>query len=149
MASYARHVANRYGRTNDAGVAVPVRSVGIYVVYHAARSPAQVRAGWEASDLRTHQTWFAGAYQADGQRVDEFRPYVKEQSIPFVVAGILEVDLYPLRAKHQGSDSAQLMDDLGLPAPIRRLLDRFPELTEPERKPDNLRARIEELIGPP
>jgi hypothetical protein len=149
LSSYARHMANSYRRLDANGNTVGVRSVGIYFAQHASRSPAQVRAGWEASDLRTYQFVFAGAYLPDGQRVDEFRPLLKEQGAAFVVAGILEVDVYPALSKQQGNDAFALIDGLTLPAPICRLLARYPELADPTQSGNGLKERVQQLVGAP
>jgi hypothetical protein len=149
LASYARHVARRHERLDAAGSPVPVRTVGIYFAQHASRTPAQVREGWKSTDLRTYKFIFAGAYCPDGQRVDEFSPFLKDQSISSVAAGILEVDLYPLLSGRGGTDTASLIDALSPPAPIRELLARSPELADPERSRGSAKQRIEELLGPP
>jgi hypothetical protein len=149
LASYARHVARRHQRIDPGGGQVPVRTVGIYFAQHASRTPAQVREGWESTDLRTYKFIFTGAYRPDGQRVDEFRPFLKDQSISSVAAGILEVDLYPLLSGREGAEAASLIDTLSPPAPIRELLTRYPELVDPKRPGGSVKQRIEELLGFP
>lgn len=149
LASYARHVAHRHERVDAEGEPVGVRTVGIYFVQHASRTPAQVRAGWEANDLRTYKFVFVGAYRPDGERVDEFRPFLKDQSISTVAAGILEVDLYPPLSGRKGTDADYPIDTLSLPAPIRRLLAAFPELADPERSKGSVKQRVEQLLELP
>jgi hypothetical protein len=145
LASYARHVARRHERVDAGGS--PVRTVGIYFVQHVSRTPAQVREGWEATDLRTYKFIFAGAYRPDGQRVDEFRPLLKDQSTSSVVGGILEVDLYPILSGRAGAGAAGLADSL--PLPVRGLLTRYPELADPERSRGVVKQRVEHLLGLP
>lgn len=147
LASYARHVARLHERTGLDGSLVPVKSVGVYCIQHAPLSPEQVRAGWERVDLRTYQATFVGAFSADGTRTDEFRPDLVERPISQVAAGILEVDVYPLLRKNPASDGLQVANDLCLPAPVHRLLTRYPELLVPSTGEDNLQERIERVLA--
>lgn len=147
MASYVRHIAATLQGTRADGSPLPVRSVGIYSLQHAAREPAQIRAGWEANDLRTYRAAFLGAFNAAGERTDEHRPYAVEQPTAFVAAGIVAVDVWPHLRGHEGSDRLHRLDELELPQPIRRLLDRFPELRGPVVKPADLEKHIERLLA--
>lgn len=150
VASFIRHVAKTQTRTGSDGMPVPVRNVGVYDAVHAFMSPGQVRAGWTRTDLRTYKAIFLGAYGPDGDRTDEFRPGLVEHPISQVAASILAVDFYPLVRRCPGADSLRLAADLGLPEPIRGLLDRFPELRESGAAAGDLQGRIEELLtGPP
>jgi hypothetical protein len=99
--------------------------------------PAEARAGWEQTDLRTYQPLFVGAYTAVGERVDEFKPHGREQPIAHVVAGILEVDILP----HKES-----IESLTLPDPVQRFLSRHLDLLA-ATPGEGLRKQVETLIA--
>jgi hypothetical protein len=143
LQSCVRHVAWECSQAAGAGAAV--RNVGAYAVQHAVLLPEQVRDGWEPTDLRTYRAAFLGAYSPAGERVDELRPAVVEQTIAYVTAGILEVDVLP-RLRRGGGSRDEALAALCLPEPVDRLLVRHPELLEAAPGAD-LRRRVEALVG--
>jgi hypothetical protein len=143
LQSFVRHVAWAFPRQSPDGSPLPVRNVGVYSLLHGVILPEQVRDGWEPTDLRTYRATFLGAYTAAGERVDEFRPAVVDQTIAYVVAGIVEVDVLPRRASF-GADAAAL-SELSLPEPVQRLLIRHPELLAAAPGAD-LKGRLEALV---
>jgi hypothetical protein len=147
LASYVRHLARTRARPGPGGAAVAVRGVGVYTALHGLLTPAQVRAGWEVVDLRTYQATFLGAYDPDGNRTGGRHPDQACKPISHVAAGILAVDYYPRLRRDAGADPRRLADELGLPAPIRRLLVRFPELLAPGAEKGDLPGRIENLVA--
>lgn len=126
LPSCIRHVASAAGRQAADGSPLAVRTVGVYCVLHGVLLPAQVRAGWMPTDLRTYRATFLGAYTPDGERVDRFRPSVVDQPIAYVTAGILEVDVLPHLQEH--GTPGESLAELCLPEPIQELLARHPEL---------------------
>lgn len=149
LASYVRHLASTRQRHQADGSLLPVRSVGVYTVQHAARQPEQIRAGWEPNDLRTYRAAFLGAYNAAGARTDEHQPGAVEQPMAFVAAGILAVDLWPLQQAGDSSDPRHRLDELELPSPVRRFVARFPELLSPTVEQAELQKHIERLVARP
>jgi hypothetical protein len=141
LKSFVRHVAWAYPRHAADGKSSPVRNVGAYCLWHGVILPEQVRAGWEPTDLRTYRAVFLGAYAADGERIDEFRPAAIDQSMAYVTAGILEVDVLPRHA----SKGADALAELQLPEPVQRLLRRHPELLTAAPGAD-LKGRLEALV---
>ena len=107
--------------------------------------PAQVRAGWTPIDLRTYRASFLGAYTPQGERVDEFRPKVVDQSIARVAAGIIEVDVLPRWRTSAAADRRDILTGVDLPEPVRTLLEQYPELLA-ATSADDLFRRIETLV---
>lgn len=145
LQSSVRHVAYAYPRQAADGTPVSVRNVGVYSVLHAVVLPAQVRAGWKPIDLRTYRASFLGAYTPQGERVDEFRPKVVDQSIARVAAGIIEVDVLPRWRTSAAADRHDILTGVELPEPVRGLLDKYPELLA-ATSADDLIRRIETLV---
>ncbi|MFO0809901.1 MAG: hypothetical protein U0746_14870 [Gemmataceae bacterium] len=145
LQSAVRHVAWAYPQDAADGSVQPVRSVGVYAVLHGVVLPEQARAGWEPTDLRTYRPTFVGAYTADGERVDEFRPTVVDQPIAHVTAGIVEVDVLP-RLREPGGDRDAVLAALSLPEPIHGALIRHPELLA-AAPGDDLKRRVEALTA--
>ena len=142
LESAVRHVARTAA---EQPVASGVATVGVYSVFHTIVTPAEVRDGWTPTDLRTYRPVFVGAYTPTGERIDEFQPTVVDQSIAYVAAGIVAVDVRPSMA--HGRDAATTIASLGLPDPITLFLLRHPELLD--SSPDeNLERRIEALLPP-
>lgn len=138
LASCARHIARMETRE--------VKSVGIYILHHAIITPEQVRTGWTPTDVRTYHATFVGAYSPTGERMDEMKPGVLEQPMGHLIAGILDVDVYPLIRQSNG-DPVKTLDTLGIPLPIRRILTAHPELLDPSEAGPNMQERIEKLAG--
>jgi hypothetical protein len=120
--SFVRHLAATSARAADDGKARQVRTVELFVVTHAIRTPSQVRQGWRADDLRLYQTTHLGEFRTDG------RLQGKAVSVGHHKPPILEV------AERMFRDATGAVADIAgpdLPAPLRYLLAEHPELRDP------------------
>jgi hypothetical protein len=144
LASVVRHVAHSGAKSLADGKAVPVSSVGVYIVQHAPIMPQQVRDGWTPIDLRTYQAVFVGAFNAEGERIDKNSDLI-EQPIAQVVAGVLWADVHPLLRKEADGEAA--LDSLELPEPIHAFLMKNSDLLDPSIPPEGLQSRIEKRLA--
>jgi len=144
LASVIRHVAHSGAKSIADGSAVPVSSVGVYILQHAPIMPQQVRENWTPIDLRTYRAVFVGAFNVAGERIDGNSDLV-EQPIAQVVAGVLWADVHPLLRK-EANDGAAL-DSLELPEPIREFFKKNSDLLDPSAPPESLQSRIEKRMA--
>ncbi len=170
LASYARHVAQKYPHTKPDGKPWPVAHVDIYGLFHSQRRPIHVRNGWEADDLRlygypptvyptayvpgTPVEWpiDLGTYAPDGVLATpeprDPRGFVDcWRSVNYGVCDtIYGVTWQMLEDLDQpGSD----VENLDLPHPVRKLLlTHSAELLDPRLRnyPDKRMDRLEEIV---
>lgn len=127
LASYARHVAHRFG---DDGR--PVRTVAIYTLHHYILEPEQVRAGWDVTDLRLFRPCLLGTYDAQGQLLDAAAtPQAVSSS---ALAARIITDL------RRGSMGP------GFPAPVPALLKQHPDLGAWQGAEEALAQEIEARV---
>ena len=137
IASFARHVALRLHRTRAAGAANEVVSVRFYLIDHAQLTPRQVRAGMKISDLRLLKLTDLGSYNSAGRELGRTMPHAI--AAPELIAQMLNSELLP--AVRAAADATQLdaahvdaafvdkaAEEVGIPLPVRKLLDRNPSL---------------------
>jgi hypothetical protein len=146
LESAVRHLAHASARQDAAGRPLPVVNVGAYCVFHSVVTPAEVRDGWRPADLRSYRPVFVGAYTPGGERIDEFRPTVVEQSIAYVVAGIVDVDVRPAMTGNRTAGDAA--GTVSLPEPVNAFLAQHPELIV--AAPDeSLERRVQAMLATP
>jgi hypothetical protein len=119
--SYVRHLAAASTRTGDRGTPKLVRTVELFVVTHAIRTPSQVRQGWRADDLRLYQTTKLGEFRADGTLQTPAISAGHEKPAILEVAERMVRDATGAQADVAGPD---------LPSPLRHLLTEHPELRD-------------------
>ncbi len=137
LSSYARHLARDYA-TKENGTSVNLKYVDIYMVTHLLITPELVRQGWQPTDFRFYAPKYAGQYTPKGERVDYFQadyvwdrlPLINAATIYYIAAVILNHDIYPKLQENPSADKDKLLDELGVPAAIRDLLHRMPQLLQ-------------------
>ncbi len=134
--SYARHLAASWNKVGEEAMVAKVRTVQIFIVTHAIRTPTQVRMNWSADDLRLYQAVDLGEFDAEGTPMGA-AVSMGHQRPP--ILGLVERMLQDLTGPEGETINA------AFPAPFRALLMRFPELRRlDENRP--LQARIAQAI---
>jgi hypothetical protein len=157
LSSYMRHVARVKGQVKADGTPNPVKRIRVYNVYHVWVEPPQVKMGMTPEDIRTYRPSMYGYYEADGTRIAENHGLLgapppemdamQDMTTMAVVAQMLQKDIYPAIKRNPQADRFQLLVDLGIPEPVRRMLGRFPEILDPSFDGDELQSRLESAVS--
>lgn len=146
--SFARHVARKYARRDENGQPIPVTRVSIYTVMHSVLEPRMVQEGWDINDLRLYTPFYIGTFGPDGLQLDKGTELMEYRVASDLAAHILATDIYPQFRKYPDKDRSEILEELGIPRPIRALFYRFPELLrQDDMDRPNLREIIEQLFG--
>lgn len=146
--SFARYVARKYARQDENGQPIPVARVSIYTVMHSVLEPHMVQKGWDINDLRLYTPFYIGTFGPDGVQLDKGTEFMEYRVISDLAAHILATDIYPEFRKHPDRDRSEILEELGIPRPIRALFYRFPELLrQDDMDRPNLKEVIEQLFG--
>ncbi|WP_153558523.1 hypothetical protein [Roseimaritima sediminicola] len=116
-------------KTSDGGGRVV--SVEAYRVAHLYIMPDQIREGWDYTDLRLYQPMYLGAFSADGSPIDPDATRYCET--PIMVCDMICHDIAPELMKVPPAEQtpqrlAAELERLGIPEPVRRLVQQNPQL---------------------
>lgn len=131
LESFARHLASDDAEADGRKDAAAVKTIEIYRVAHLYIMPDQIRKGWDYTDLRLYQPMYLGAFRADGTQIDsDASRYCKT---PILVTDMICSDIAPelfkIPADQQTPETlSSELDRLGIPEPVRRLLQQHPQL---------------------
>jgi len=140
ISSYVRQIAKADGaKQRQSTVEVQVE---VYEVSHGLMSVAQVREGWEATDLRLYRFDLLGRYMADGRRID-VEP-IREVRKDILLTQLFHNDLLPRMSRQAERDlhrsEVQVADAIGVPEPILAFMTKSPGILG--SAPDDLVARV-------
>ncbi len=126
VSSFVRHVARICSKEENGGP--KIEYVQVYKVDRHILWPHQVRMGWHHDDLRNHSYTYVGYFDTEGRRVETvvLRDSLERQEPIEFAAQVLVTDVY--RTLEWNGD----LEAVALPPPIRKLLQDFPELRDPE-----------------
>jgi hypothetical protein len=155
LQSYVRHFAQTKATKTPEGEDNLVKEVDVYHVSHVIMLPKQIRMGWESDDLRLHKATFLGTYDPNGNRLSTAidplgaeRPYqTRGQPMSVLAMQIIGETQAMLEFEDKvGDERLKAVQKMHLPAPIRNLIVRFPELLDPAPPDTTPLDRIKKLV---